>query len=166
VLLAGPVLRAFVGARPAEPCLRLLKGRKSKIKIHRKWMKQGCPQILTRSRARPIVPARRSLGPWSPQMQPRVSQRPTSTPPLPRTPEAPRGRPAQAMSRQLRERLPARLARALALEGHAGRPGPPESPQLSRPRGQVPLGPPPLLGPGPWCPGPKHWWSQPTWRLA
>jgi hypothetical protein len=32
----GPVLRAFVGARPAEPCLRLLKGRKNKIKIHRK----------------------------------------------------------------------------------------------------------------------------------
>jgi hypothetical protein len=24
---AGPVLRAFVGARPAEPCLRLLKER-------------------------------------------------------------------------------------------------------------------------------------------
>jgi hypothetical protein len=34
--VVGPVLRAFVGARPAEPCLRLLKGRKDKIKIHRK----------------------------------------------------------------------------------------------------------------------------------
>ena len=32
----GPILRAFVGARLAEPCLRLLKGRKGKIKIHRK----------------------------------------------------------------------------------------------------------------------------------
>jgi hypothetical protein len=133
---AGPVLRAFVGARPAEPCLFLLKGRKSRYT--EKWLKQGCPQILTRSGARPIVPAGRPLGPRSPQMLPRVGQRPALTPPPPRTPEAPRGRPARAMSRQPREQLPARLAQALALEGHAGRPDPPESPQLSRPRGQVP----------------------------
>jgi hypothetical protein len=39
----GPVLRAFVGARPAEPCLRLLKGRKSKIKIHRKMTETRVP---------------------------------------------------------------------------------------------------------------------------
>jgi hypothetical protein len=31
---AGLVLRAFVGARPAEPCLRLLKERESKFKTH------------------------------------------------------------------------------------------------------------------------------------
>jgi hypothetical protein len=31
---------------------------------------------------------------------------------------------------------------------------------------KYPLGLPPLLGPGPWCPGPRHWWCQPTWRLA
>jgi hypothetical protein len=31
---AGPVLRAFVGATPAEPCLRLLKGREGKFKTH------------------------------------------------------------------------------------------------------------------------------------
>ena len=30
----GPVLRAFVGARPAEPCLRLLKEREGKFKTH------------------------------------------------------------------------------------------------------------------------------------
>jgi hypothetical protein len=39
----GPVLRAFEGARPAEPCLRLLKGRKSKIKIHRKMTETRVP---------------------------------------------------------------------------------------------------------------------------
>jgi hypothetical protein len=39
----GPVLRAFVGARPAEPCLRLLKGRKGKIKIHRKMTDLRAP---------------------------------------------------------------------------------------------------------------------------
>jgi hypothetical protein len=31
---AVPVLRAFVGARPVEPCLRLLKERESKFMIH------------------------------------------------------------------------------------------------------------------------------------
>jgi hypothetical protein len=31
---AGPVLRAFVGARTAKPCLRLLKERESKFKTH------------------------------------------------------------------------------------------------------------------------------------
>ena len=31
---AGPVLRAFMGARPAGPCLRLLKKRESKFKTH------------------------------------------------------------------------------------------------------------------------------------
>jgi hypothetical protein len=40
---AGPVLRAFVGARPAEPCLCLLKGRKDKIKIHRKMAETRVP---------------------------------------------------------------------------------------------------------------------------
>jgi hypothetical protein len=40
---AGPVLRAFVGARPAEPCLRLLKARKGKIKIHRKMTETRVP---------------------------------------------------------------------------------------------------------------------------
>jgi hypothetical protein len=34
VVEAGFVLRAFVGARPAEPCLRLLKEREGKLKTH------------------------------------------------------------------------------------------------------------------------------------
>jgi hypothetical protein len=32
-----------MGARPAEPCLRLLKGRKDKIKIHRKMAETRVP---------------------------------------------------------------------------------------------------------------------------
>jgi hypothetical protein len=137
---AGPVLRAFVGARPAEPCLRLLKEREGKFKTHNKKikLKQRYPQILTRSGARPIVPAGRPLGPQSPQALPKVAPQPASMPLPPRTPEAPRGRPAQASSRRPRDQPPVRPARALALGGHAVRPDPPESPQLSRPRGQVP----------------------------
>jgi hypothetical protein len=60
---AGFVLRAFVGARPAKPCLRLLKERESKFKAHSERPKQRYPQILTRSGARPIVPVGRPLGP-------------------------------------------------------------------------------------------------------
>jgi hypothetical protein len=40
---AGPVLRAFVGARPAEPCLRLLKGRRGKLKTHSEITETGIP---------------------------------------------------------------------------------------------------------------------------
>jgi hypothetical protein len=38
---AGFVLRAFVGARPAKPCLRLLKERDGKFKIHNEGTKTG-----------------------------------------------------------------------------------------------------------------------------
>jgi hypothetical protein len=40
---AVPVLRAFVGARPAEPCLRLLKERESKFMIHSEKTKTEVP---------------------------------------------------------------------------------------------------------------------------
>jgi hypothetical protein len=63
---AAFVLRAFVGARPAKPCLRLLKERESKFKAHNKRPKQRYPQILTRSGARPIVYVGRPLRPLSP----------------------------------------------------------------------------------------------------
>jgi hypothetical protein len=135
---AGFVLRAFVGARPAKPCLRLLKERESKFKAHSETPKQRYPQILTRSGARPIVPVGRPLGPLSPQALPRAAPPPASAPFLPRTPEAPRERPAQASSRRPRDRPPVQPARVPALGGQADRPDPPESQQLSRPRGQVP----------------------------
>jgi hypothetical protein len=136
---ADPILRAFVGARPAGPCLRLLKERERASSRHtEKKPKQRYPQILTRSGARPIVLAGRPLGPRSLQALLRVAPLPASAPLLPWAPEAPRGRPAQASSRRPRDRSPVRPARAPALGGHAVRPDPPESPQSSRPRGQVP----------------------------
>jgi hypothetical protein len=100
--------------------------------------KQRYPQILTRSGARPIVPAGRPLGPRSPQALPRVAPLPASAPLPPREPEAPKGRPAQASSRRPGDQPPIQPARALALGEQADRPNSPESPQLPRPRGQVP----------------------------
>jgi hypothetical protein len=92
---AGTVLRAFRGARPTEPCLRLLKGRDKAGSGHtEKEPKQRYPQILTRSGPRPIVPAGRPLGPRSPQALPRVAPLSASVPFPPRAPEAPKGRPA------------------------------------------------------------------------
>jgi hypothetical protein len=135
---AGFVLRAFVGARPAKPCFRLLKERDGKFKTHNEKSKQGYPQILTRSEPRPIVPMGRPLGPLPPQALPKVAPPLASTLFPPRTPEAPRERPAQASSRWPRDQPPVRLARAPALEGRADRPDLPESQQLPRRRGQVP----------------------------
>jgi hypothetical protein len=147
---ADTVLRAFREARPAEPCLRLLKGRDRAGSGHtEKEPKQRYPQILTRSRPRPIRPAGRPLGPRSPQALPRIAPLPTLAPPPPRAPEAPKGRPAQALSRWLEEQLPVQPTRATALGGQADWSDSPESPQLPRPRGQVPPRPVPLLGPGP-----------------
>jgi hypothetical protein len=104
---AVPVLRAFVGARPAEPCLRLLKERERESSRHiEKKPKQKYPQILTCSGARPIVPAGRRLGPQSPQALPRVAPLPALAPLPPRAPEAPRGQPAQASSRRPRDQPP------------------------------------------------------------
>jgi hypothetical protein len=62
---------------------------------------------------------------------------PASAPLPPRTPEAPKGRPAQASPRP-RGRPPVQPARALARGRQADWPDPPASSQLPRPRGQVP----------------------------
>jgi hypothetical protein len=40
---AGPILSAFVGANPAEPCLRLLKGRRGKFKTRSEITETGVP---------------------------------------------------------------------------------------------------------------------------
>jgi hypothetical protein len=96
---ADTVFRAFRGARPAEPCLRLLKGRDRAGSGHtEKEPKQRYPQILTRSRPRPIGPAGRPLGPRSPQALPRIAPLPALTSFPPRASEAPKGRPAQGSS--------------------------------------------------------------------
>jgi hypothetical protein len=70
----GPILRAFMGGRPAEPCLRLLKGRKGKIKIHRKMTESKAPSDTYPLRGKTNVSAGRSLGPRSPQALPRVGE--------------------------------------------------------------------------------------------
>jgi hypothetical protein len=163
---AGPILRAFVGARSAEPCLRLLKGRKGKIKIHRKMTESRVPSDTYLLRGK----TNRAYG--------KISWTSVSVDAAEGWPAAgfnaasasdtrgAGGRPAQAMSQQPKEQLPARLARALALWGPAVRPGPTESPQLSRARGRVPPRPASTPRTGTRRPGPKHWWRQPTWRLA
>jgi hypothetical protein len=146
---AGIVLRAFRGARPAEPCLRLLRGKGKAGSGHtKKEPKQRYPQILTRSGPRPIVPAGRPLRPRSPQAPPRFAPLPASAPFPPRAPGAPKGRPAHAPSRRPEDQPPVQPARATALGRQAGRPDSLESPQLPRPRGQVPPQPTPALRTG------------------
>jgi hypothetical protein len=143
---AGTVLRAFLGARPAEPCLRLLRGKGEAGSGHtKKEPEQRYPQILTRSGPRPIVPAGRPLRPRSPHAPPRFAPLPASTPFPLRAPGAPKGRPAHAPSQRPEDQPPVQPARATALGRQAGRPDSLESPQLPRPRGQVPPQPAPAL---------------------
>jgi hypothetical protein len=104
---AGTVLRAFLGARPAEPCPRLLRGKGKVGSGHtKKEPKQRYPQILTRFGPRPIVPAGRPLGPRSPQAPPRFTLLPPSAPFPLRVPGAPKGRPAHAPSRRPEDQPP------------------------------------------------------------
>jgi hypothetical protein len=118
---AGAVLRAFLGARSAEPCLRLLGGKGKAGSGHtKKEPGHRYPQILTRSGPRPIVPVGRPLGPRSPQAPPRFALLPASASFPLRAPEAPKGRPAHATSRRLEDQPPVRLAQATTRGGQAG----------------------------------------------
>jgi hypothetical protein len=136
---AGVVLRAFLGARSAEPCLRLLGGKGKAGSGHtKKEPGHRYPQILTRSGPRPIVPTGRPLGPRSPQAPPRFAPLPASAPFPLWAPGAPKGRPAHATSRRPKDQPPVRPARATACGGQAGRPDSPGSPQLPWPRSSTP----------------------------
>jgi hypothetical protein len=87
---AGAVLRAFRGARPVEPCLRLPGGKRRAGSEHTKEDPgQRYSKILTHSGPRSIVPVGRSLEPRSPKVPPRTAPLPASS--LPRAPEAPEG---------------------------------------------------------------------------
>jgi hypothetical protein len=120
---ASTVLRAFRGARPAEPCLHLLGGKGKAGSGHTKEEPgQRYPQILTHSGPRPIVPAGRPLGPRSPRALPRFAPLPASAPSSPQAPGAPKGRFVQAQSRRPEDQPPVRPARATTLGGQAGRP--------------------------------------------
>jgi hypothetical protein len=135
---AGPVLRAFVGARLAKPCLRLLKGRKGKIKTHRKMTETGVPSDTYPLRGK----ANRACG--------EISRASVSA-------DAAEGCPAASFDAAsasdtrgaegaacpgdvtIAEGQPSRTAGTDTCSwGRAVQPDPPESPQLSRPRGQVP----------------------------
>jgi hypothetical protein len=135
---AGPVLRAFVGARPAEPCLRLLKGRRGKFKTHSEITETGVPSYTYSFQGK----ANRACG-----ETPRASVSAGATKGCPTagfdaasTSDA-RGAEGAACLGDVTTaegQLPVRPARAPALGGHVVRLDPLESPQLSRPRGQVP----------------------------
>jgi hypothetical protein len=142
-------LRTFRGARPVEPCLRLLGGKGKAGSGHTKREpRQRYPQILTHSGPRPIVPAGRPLGPRPPPAPPRSAPLPASAPSPPRAPGASKGRSAQAQSRRPEDQPPVRPARATALGAQAGRPDSPGLSQLPRQRGQVPPRPAPVLQTG------------------
>jgi hypothetical protein len=152
---AGAVLRAFRGARPVEPCLRLL-GRKGRAGSgHTKEEpEQRYPHILTHSGPRPIVPTGRPLEPRSPLAPLRFAPLPASAPFLPRAPGTPKGQSAQAQTRRPGDQPPVLPARATALQGQAGRLDSPGLPQPPRPRGQVPPWPAPILQTGTLMPRP------------
>ena len=135
---AGFILRAFVGARPAKPCLRLLKERDGKFKIHNEGTKTEVSSDTYPLRGK----ANRACG---------------EAPRAPIPAGAAEGCPAAGFGTV--SALDARGAEGATCPGvvtttegpasctagvgtcswgHAVRPDPPESPQLSRPRGQVP----------------------------
>jgi hypothetical protein len=134
-----PRLKGLPGGQTSRalPLLAERKRERARSRHIGKKPKQRYSQILTRSGPRPVVLAGRPLGPQSPQALPRVAPTLASAPLPPRTPEAPRGRPAQSLSWP-GDQPPVQPARALALGGRADRRDSPESPQLPRPRGQVP----------------------------
>jgi hypothetical protein len=163
---AGFVLRAFVGARPAEPCLRLLKEREGKFKTHSEKTKAEVSSDTYPLRGK----ANRACG-----ETPRASVSTGAAEGCPATgfdaastldARGTEGVPAQATPRRPRNQPPVRPARALALGGHAVRPDPRSHPGYLSQGVKYLLGLPTLLRPGPWRPGPKRWWRQPTWMLA
>ena len=134
-----PHLKGLPGGQTSRalPPLAEKKEGGSKIKTSREKSKQRYSQIPTRSGPRPVVPAGRPLGPQPPQALLKVAPTPALVPLPPRTPEASKGQPTQA-SPWPRGRPPVQLAWTLARGRQADRPDPPVSPQLPRPRGQVP----------------------------
>jgi hypothetical protein len=134
-----PRLKGLPGSQTSRalPPLDERKRERTRSRHAGKKPKQRYSQILTSSGPRPVMPAGRPLRPQSPQALPRVAPTTALAPPPPQTPEAPKRRPAQATSRP-GDQPPIQPARALALGRQADRPDSPESPQLPRPRGQVP----------------------------
>jgi hypothetical protein len=120
--------------------------RKDRIRTH----KEGAGTEVSSDTYPLRTTANRACGeaPRPPQAPPRSAPLPASAPSPPRAPGAPKGRSAQAQSRRPEDQPPVRPARATALGGQAGQPNSPRSPQLPRPRGQVPPRPAPVLRTG------------------
>jgi hypothetical protein len=151
---ADPVLSAFVGASLAEPCLRLLKGRRGIFKTHVEITKTKVP-----SDTYPLWgKANHACGetPWAP----------VSAGAAKGCPAAGFGAASASASRPPGDQLPVRPARAPALGGHAVRPAPPKSPQLSRPRGQVPPRPASAPRAGTLASRPRTLVTPAPWKLA
>jgi hypothetical protein len=154
---AGPVLRAFEGARPAEPCLRLLKRRRGKFKTHSEITETGVPSDTYPLQGK----ANRACGetPQAPVSAgaAKIVPRPASTPLPPRTPEASRGRPARRHRDNRGTNFPYGRHGHLLLGdmrfGLTSR----SHPNYLGQGVKYPLGLPPLLGPGPRRPAPERW---------
>jgi hypothetical protein len=135
---AGFVLRAFVGATPAEPCLRLLKEREGKFKTHGEKTKTEVSSDTYPLRGK----ANRACGeaPWAPISAGAAEGCPAAGFGAASTSGARGTKGATCPGVVTTAERPASCTAGAGTcsWGHAVRPDPPESPQLSRPRGQVP----------------------------
>jgi hypothetical protein len=106
----GLILRAFEGARPAEPCLHLLKKRRGKFKTHSEITEIGVPSdtypLLGKTNRACGETPRAPVFAGASKGCPAAGFDAAST----LDAEAPRGRPAQATSRQPGDQLPVRPA--------------------------------------------------------
>jgi hypothetical protein len=153
----GPVLSAFAGASPAEPCLRLLKGRRGKFKTHSKITttevpsdthplrgkaNHACgetPQALVSAGVAEGCPAAGfDVASASDALGAEGAARPGDV----TVAEGPISRTASMVP---------------AVGGHAVRPAPRSHLNYLGQGVKYPLGPPPLLRPGPRHPGPERW---------
>jgi hypothetical protein len=135
---AGPVLRAFVGARPAKPCLQLLKEREGKFKTHSEKTKTEVSSDTYPLRGK----ANRACGetPWAPVPAGAVEGCPAAGFGAVSASDARGAEGAACPGVVTTAEGPASCTAGAGTcsWGHAVRPDPLESPQLSRPRGQVP----------------------------
>jgi hypothetical protein len=154
---AGFVLRAFVGARPAKPCLRLLEERDGKFKTHSK--KNQNRDIL---RYLPAPGQGQSClrgGPSGPGLRRRCRGLPCRRLRCRFCLGCPRcqrgGAPRRRHNGRGNNLLYSRHGRLFLGDGRIGL-APRSHPNYLGQGVKYPLGLPSLLGLGPWCPGPRH----------
>jgi hypothetical protein len=135
---AGIVLRAFLGARPAKPCLRLLKGRDDKFKTHSEKSETGVSLDTYPLRTK----ANRACGeaPRAPIPVGAAEGCPAAGFSTVSASDARGAEGAACPGIIMAAEGPASCAASAGTcsWGQADRPDPPESQQLPRPKGQVP----------------------------